>query len=336
MPIDNRLLEYLKMKNNRKRYDEGVDPSLIGALSKSFSQMGTLGGKTSDTSAVENYSNILERKRELDNQRRMQEEKESNQDYLGAIKSDIEGERHKEKIEANAVQKAADRGIQAQKITNEDLYKKEQLGIQKEHNRLYGESLKSKEGKEKKETESNQKKKAEAALSKGFSAVLNLEKEMSGLGEKKKNAAWYEKVGAKILPDDWTQLGALQKNALSQASGDQGQFEDTYSILSKGRYEQAKQSLKPAIETPDFDIYSAVHEKTRKENANKLLTQISEFKRLYDPSFEPPEEVKEYIKKYHVPTKEIEYDKPKEDWKTGPNGEEFMILPNGDVKVRKK
>src|SRR3990167_1413067 len=82
MPIDNRLLEYLKMKNNRKRYDEGVDPSLIGALSKSFSQMGTLGGKTSDTSAVENYSNILERKRELDNQRRMQEEKESNQDYL--------------------------------------------------------------------------------------------------------------------------------------------------------------------------------------------------------------------------------------------------------------
>ena len=48
----------------------GIDPSLVAALAKSGAQMGTLGGKASDTSAVSNYANILEKRKMIKNNRR--------------------------------------------------------------------------------------------------------------------------------------------------------------------------------------------------------------------------------------------------------------------------
>ena len=48
----------------------GIDPSLMAALAKSGAQMGTLGGKASDTSAVSNYANILEKRKMMGDRRR--------------------------------------------------------------------------------------------------------------------------------------------------------------------------------------------------------------------------------------------------------------------------
>ncbi len=99
MAIDQRILDYINKKRNRKQYDEGVDPALVGALSKSFSQLGTHQGKTPDTSAVENYSNLLSRKRDLESQRQRDLQEQEDQTYIGGINQDIKNEQQNKKLQ---------------------------------------------------------------------------------------------------------------------------------------------------------------------------------------------------------------------------------------------
>ncbi len=332
MPIDPRILEYLKEKRNRKQYDEGIDPSLLGAIAKSSAQLGTLGGKTSDTSAVENYSNLLSRKRDLESQRRRQEQGEEDQTYLGGINQDIRNEQQNKKLAQDKT--LAENKLQSQEEKdnfNAGLDERRVAAQEKQadaHAKYYNKKS-SDDGKEKENKKSQEELKAEKALSNMFTSAVNLDDELNRIADVKSQQGWIEKGVTNYAPDwinPWSS-GALIGNSATQAAAEASQLENLgVGQPTLGRLKQGEHATKPFIYASD-KTFQKGHSKIREEDAGKLVQSVAEHERKFGKKVDLPPRVKEIVEKYHKPVTPAEYGDKESGWKVGKNGKRFRILP---------
>lgn len=335
MDLDPRVVNFLKSKRKKRYEDDEIDPSLMGALAQSFSQVGTLGGQHSDASPVEKYANILSRKRQQDIEREDIDQSEYNKLYAKSLQDTIDKEERSKALGLkNQMMKSAMEKKEKKEDRDYELRKK-MADLQERRLGAYEGYLKSKKEEPKEQKRTQEQERAQKALGRAFTASLNLERELSNVGNIKKNQGFLEKAATAILPAAINPYssGALLKNAVSQAAGEQGILEDPETKLTQGRYVQGKGTVEPGIYSPSFGTFKDVHEKTRIENAGKIHNYIEEYKRKYDPNFEPPKEIKDMLKKYYKPVEEIQYGDKQSEWKTGKGGVRYRKLPDGTVEV---
>lgn len=332
MPIDPRILEYLKEKRNRKQYDEGIDPSLLGAIAKSSAQLGTLGGKTSDTSAVENYSNLLSRKRDLESQRQRDMQEGEDKTYLGGINQDIQGERLNKKLEQEKTLKGQELTHKTNKENRDYLLEQRKVAAQEALNAAHGNYYNKKssdDGKEKENKKSQEEIKAEKALSSMFTSAINLDDELNRIADVKSKQGWVEKGVTNYLPNSWNpwSSGALIENSATQAAAEASQLENLgYGQPTAGRLKQGEHATKPFIYASD-ETFQKGHKKIREEDAGKLIQSVAEHERKFGKKVDLPPRVREIVEKYHKPVKPAEYGDKESEWKVGKNGKRFRILP---------
>lgn len=332
MAIDPRLIEYINKKRNRQQYDEGVDPALVGALSKSFAQLGTHQGKTPDTSAVENYSNLLSRKRDLEAQRQRDMQEDEDKTYLGGINQDIKNEQQNKKLEQEKTLKGQELTHKTNKENRDYLLEQRKVAAQEALNAAHGNYYNKKasdDGKEKENKKSQEEIKAEKALSNMFTSAINLDDELNRIADVKSNQGWVEKGVTNYGPDwmnPWSS-GALIENSATQAAAEASQLENLgVGQPTEGRLKQGEHATKPFIYASD-KTFQKGHQKIREEDAGKLIQSIAEHERKFGKKVDLPPRVKEIVEKYHKPVKPAEYGDKESEWKVGKNGKRFRILP---------